>query len=661
MNEISKLEKEIANQLEQLQIQLSQLEFNDANGISNNIYQLTNFYQEKGKLDFSLLEPVLSSLHLPNLKSVEEYKKIALFLEYCQKNNVNGNFDYDIQRCSTIVKTLMDELSRYYTKLMYQIRNIGFKKRIINEQKIELETSNTVLTKYRRSEIVSPEELEVFCSFLKTVDNIDQKKLLTILLDITNRNVQLMDEKINQAMIEQKKRRLKEELAARKKKDAEKKKASNRLEKVDSVKLETPMELQGEHLEIYNRAKEIAEQVSEVPSSVEVTLSAIKIDLPWKQRKQIYYSLLDNEQDLLLISVDLKTQLLPFIEKGLKDKSLNLEIFSLLSDIIKEYENIKWTIEKEQVEHRRQVIEEQNKSYKETMEQISLFYEQAKELKENRSKIYYTKGLNVTVEKLEQLINEYKEWLKEFTEEPNEEYQEILESEKENIVKAYKNFEQSYQMSMTLDGEEELIYRGKTFYDTLRPLKNIFVFVDDNGEEISVMEKDIENDNRFDASTYTRILNKLQFVACDNFTTTSNHLAKMSDNYSSEFLEKYHVRRIQEGNVRIFYSLFPANLSPFFKGENPNVIYIYSVGYGYASKTKSDINYDALKICKDNTQEIDKVIELLNTDWSSLSEDEKGKKGQQVQEYLNRQYLKLGHFIETTEKKQEEVKEGKHE
>ena len=82
------------------------------------------------------------------------------------------------------------------------------------------------------------------------------------------------------------------------------------------------------------------------------------------------------------------------------------------------------------------------------------------------------------------------------------------------------------------------------------------------------------------------------------------------------------------------------------------ILYFHSIG---DVSNKGAAFDEGLRRCYKNKQKIDEIVELFNTDFSSLNPTDAEIKIKQIQPILNSQKIKLGHLIDTSNKRKGNV------
>lgn len=192
------------------------------------------------------------------------------------------------------------------------------------------------------------------------------------------------------------------------------------------------------------------------------------------------------------------------------------------------------------------------------------------------------------------------------------------------------------------------------FYESIDKLKNVIVFMPIDDLEVSNMENSLSNDENIQNSDYNSIKLALNRLLIGEEDILPNHRVK-SQNYSEEFVKKYHVKSIKTSKCRIMYSRYSTTLGqkyPQFT-ENPNVIFIFNAGYGYLDGNQKNVLYESgLAECFKYQDQIDEIRNLLNVDWTSISNDESDKYDREIRKLFALQKRKLDHFLDTCIQKQ---------
>ena len=366
----------------------------------------------------------------------------------------------------------------------------------------------------------------------------------------------------------------------------------------------------------------------------------------------IYESLTLPEEKMELVLYDLKVNILPKIEQQLKMRNFDKKLFSLLKEVLTYYERLQSALQQDiKKEAPKDYIFYLNLAGKtselEMCNSVDALINSLLELQKTYPEFY--NQIKSFISNLKDKKDCYTQSVELFYYDKNDDDSLLMELYYEEMKSSYDELNSIYNKFMySIENNQEILLGlSDDFYKNARDLKNIIVFCNDDGEIISDVEKDILEERKFTTSIYGDIIKRLQDNVSEDLVAHGNHKVKNNKYYSEEFLKKYHVKSIQNGESRTFYSVFNTNLGPLFGGSNIKVMFVYLVGYGKNTNTKIDINYKALKRCYDDRRNIDYYVELFNTDWSSLSNQEFIQKRGEVFEYLKRQNIKLGHLIKS--------------
>ena len=163
--------------------------------------------------------------------------------------------------------------------------------------------------------------------------------------------------------------------------------------------------------------------------------------------------------------------------------------------------------------------------------------------------------------------------------------------------------------------------------------KNIFIMLDPE-----YLEEDTD-EFKSGLDIKQSVLQLISTYSNKDLTVSNNNRAK-TDNYSGTFIKKYHVKQLDGGRIDAFYSRFGTTLSEVFPecGKDSNIIIVYAVGPGYAdSNTKHNIIENAYARLYKNADRVDYIIDLFNTKWDKVSEDEKNRRIKEISQILENQ------------------------
>lgn len=249
------------------------------------------------------------------------------------------------------------------------------------------------------------------------------------------------------------------------------------------------------------------------------------------------------------------------------------------------------------------------------------------------------------IEYLKEIINDYNESLKI--------YVDSNKTDDEAIKYFYNELSEGHAK---LSKEKGIIEMKKQsletfddFYVPANQIKNLIVFIPVDDLDVSNMECSLNNDEKIQNSDYNSIKLTLKRLILGEEDILTTHIAK-SQNYSEEFLKKYHVKGIKSSKCRIMYSRYSTTLKQKYPqfSTNPNVVFIFNAGYGYLDgNQKHDLYEKGLSECFKYKDQIETIKNLLNIDWSNISPDEQEKKDKEIKTLFDLQKKKMDHFLNT--------------
>ena len=594
--------------------------------------------------DVELLNDFIDELDFEGLRSADKYKSIINYASFCEKNNINGIFDFDISTTKEIISKLITECKKLLSLKNNYIKREKEKNLKLDEKIKFNKNILSIINKFKTAQFLNPNDYMKLVNYLLTIENHDLS--LLVIAYITEANAKYMETEIKKAVLNQ---TVKNKIEESKSKTNETKLVQNDKQQlvVDSKNNEEKeiKFLTEEQQSLLNEALLIS-NIKDIAPSVELASSLLDINMTWKERISIYSTIDDITLQKQLIAYDINKNIVPEIEKKIRFKEVNIKMFEILQKALSTYNKLQQQ-EKEKSKTFLEYLKENNQN--ETIEflnKITDLIDTVLQLQSTNSKMFYQLNLGVLVSNLNEDLNSFTDSI-ELYYQGNVEYLELTEEYRKNLEKSYYNLKNSYENSFIK--KDDMIEKGIAFYNSSKPLKNIFFFVNDD-DVSSILEEDIENEPQFTDKTYSNVLNKLHLCVSDDFVATGNHKIK-TGNYQKSFLEKYKVKSIVNGENRIFYSRFNSNIGEIMGIENFHMVFIYLVGYGNSTTNKKDINATALKRCFDKSDYIDSLINLFNVDLSLLNDAQKEKLREKAINILNQQYAKIGHFVSVCEEK----------
>lgn len=685
---LDKIKSNIIEQIKLLEEEMFKL--NDSKTIENKISKFIRNYEESEKIDIALLATFYENLNLSNLKSLEDYSNIQKLIDYYVEKNVYDNsiFRKDYLSLKREIGNLLVEVNRLREKLFSNIRNLGFKIRELEKIIKDLENIEQIISNFEISKFMSEENSDFIFDYLSENKIISDEDFANLFRYITMKNAKMLEEVIKLESIKLYHKQLKvhddvvknisnkSEEKTYDKLDVEEKNIVEQIVKVsindDVEMIDTGLEdssyknledlddnffisVFGEENAIkYFEMKDLVNKFIDVDSNIESIAKIIDKNYSYEDRLAIYESLSLVDDRIKLVLYDLKVNFIPHMEYLFKIGIFDDEVIKLFINLFDYYNDLV----NEQNTKNNEVIVEKKLDYRtcltnlgkmkelEVCDNVDKFIEELLELIDiNREK--FNDLYNFIVELREKKLS-YTDSVELFCSEKIDEYSELMDFYYLDMKELYDELNNKYhiQLYSIKSNQDLLLQSSKDFYDGASEIKNVIIFVNDDGDVIPVVEHDILDERNFDEKTYADILKRLQENVGEDLYAKGFHKVKNDRFYSEEFLKKYHVKSIDNGVSRTFFSVFNTNLGELYGTSTIKAMYVYLIGYGKVSGGKKvDINYQALKRCKDDCENIDYYLELLNTKWSELSLEELEVKRNEVNEFLKRQSIKLGHMI----------------
>ena len=194
--------------------------------------------------------------------------------------------------------------------------------------------------------------------------------------------------------------------------------------------------------------------------------------------------------------------------------------------------------------------------------------------------------------------------------------------------------------------------------------KSILIFIPSDDSNVSIMEKVLIEDKDRVFESFNAVKDGLNKLMKTGEMTADDHRAK-TDNYSIDFINKYRLKGYKCGNYRIITTRRNTCMGQVLKGfpENVFVNIIFSVGYGDCGGSQKAAIFGAgYKACYDNRSKVDEILELINTKWNELTdENEKQQRLAKLKEIIDSSQRMYDHFLNTGKEINENRRGHKHE
>ena len=338
--------------------ELENLETSDKSVLSENVQKFINLYSSSDKvINIELLHTYFEYLDTKKISSLDYYEQLFSYLDYCKRNNYNNMYNYDIKKCNSEFDKLIAEVNQLNNNLLKDIREIGFKKRVLRENIDLYRKLISVCSLYENDKFLSKASFELLCDFL--IDNssiLKQEEVFSLIHSIVKSNVEKMSNRIKIETLKKHKSKQKKEKILQQKLEQEKMEILNDepITPVEPVplhieeELEKPTEnLSDYQLQLIKDAKVISDDVYGVSSSVNVALSMLNQDLSIEERLMIYQTLSVNYDRKSVISIDLKSNVLPVLNDSISNGKNCDRLFDDLKKIVDFYNEL--LIQKEEI------------------------------------------------------------------------------------------------------------------------------------------------------------------------------------------------------------------------------------------------------------------------------------------------------------------------
>ena len=660
---------------------IKELNNNNLSDVFENAKRVVNVYENDKTINIEYLSTIIEHLDSERVLSLERYTQIISMLSNIKQINKNGTYNSDIEQLEKILENLFIEIKKMSSKLLKNIQNYGHQKReytsmLLNNKKIKY-----ILNEIEAKRIISQENYNSISKYILESKLLTDEEKKLFISSLTKQNVSLMSNMIKMKRLKEKR---KKELEEKKKiekqkekieKERQKEKIKQEKQKIKEKTIEEKEDeskqidklkqsLTEEQFELYMEAKRIISTVTLTDEEIKkIASQLININTSIEDRKELYETQSELSSRKELIVQDISINILSNIEKNLHNIKTRTELFDLLKKLLSEYETI---IEKEIIEE-----EEKKFDYITVLKELGLIKESelCRKTDELIEKCFSdgkeNKPLKDTcgqfIEVLHQAKEEFIESIKEYVEDPKQNGIDVIEMFYEEMLDKYTQLKKIYDSFIYLEPnrQQQLLDNASEFYSEIHKKRNIIVFVNDDENIIPIIENDIENDKSLSEKYFGQTLDKLRLMVEDDFIArqgqSKDDKAKDSK-YSEDFLKEFGVRSTHNGHSRIFYSRFNTTLDKMSSDydKNTHLLFIFEVGYGNTDgNKKTTINYEALRRCYKDRKNIRKIIELFNTDWDSIKDpNKKAAIERTINQYLTRQNLKLGHFINKVKEQQ---------
>ncbi len=653
---LSELEKKYSLEVERLSVELEKINNSSDLEISSHLEHFIARYERNGEIDFELLEKFITKL---NVEDIGYYKDLLEYRRSLGNDESNPIFGYDVREINNAIKSLIQKINSYRFSVNKSIQNNGFKKRQYAEEIENRKRFISCISSIKNGDMISQDDFSLLLKLIKEEEKYSDEEKLSIVEFLTKYNVEKSKEIINKKVNIEKKKQVEKKRKAIEKKEKKKEKSSVIIneEIVPSSNIQDEYYIDSsilteEEKELLRKAEKVKgflEEVDEIPLSAQ----KIKLNSNINDRLLLYNTPALESDKKTVLAYDIVNNLLPELKKSILSGEKNNELFNILDNALRLYENI---VKKETL---KDIIDREfDDNYKKFLRDNDL-----------NKELDIISKLNVLLSQFESTNNEFKarnegvfeqaknmkkeffDALKEFLVDRSPQDKELVDEYYGDLEKIVKKIEGLFKELQDKKEQERWKSLGKDMIEQANPLHNMIVFVNDD-PVLSSVEENITNSRLFPSDPTSLALKGLRSMLSTDLITSKDHKAK-TQRYDESFLDKYMVRSFGVADYRIFYSKFECK-NFAINGVNPELVIVHSIGYGATDgNSKNDIYEGALDTCFANKDKIDHIVELFNKE--NLTDEEK----EEIEKFIETQHIKFGHFIETVQSKREKKKTGK--
>lgn len=645
------IENEIKKKLCEIKI------FEDELNRNNEIQDVIKSFHE-GNLDLEKLKSILDDenefLKIKNLYASLKMFSLPLFKS-----------QYD--KCVNAINEQLKKISA--SKSIKMQGNINYRLRSYKESIVKLQSVISGLNSFPIKKVIDDEELEYIDDLLKQKNYSDEERL-SIIIDIAKDNSDIMLTSIQKnvkktpIVIEEKKEVKTEKSDNVVIKDIQKIKSEDDIPKEAIItNLQDEIRLVGENLKIYGKIMNTIHESNSNdkidPKCFEVQLFTLEKGTSLDERMLTYRSIPNFDVVCKLIAADLEKNFIPEIVAGEELSNTEKE---MINSILSLYQNYSIQAKKKPASIRENLkIHDMKPEYElinnseELLNRLHMFISQNYGNNID-SKIY--SEVAVLIDELEQNVDDFeiavelyfelldKKELNEYFNKLQEVYLKTLNYYK----KISENKEEENEIDVDLDDDVE------KFYGEEKYVKNIILTLPFDDSEESLFNEDIIENETLNKGNFNSIVTTLmERIRMDNATFMGQKDNKISDKtFSDEFLKRFHAKRIGEKRAkeRIAFTRFTTNISPYVGKyeESPHIIIILGLS-SFNDKDKHENFRLALTRCHEHANSIMKLVDFLNPDWEKMTPEERSKRKNDIETFLEVQKGKIKHALSSIKNK----------
>lgn len=151
--------------------------------------------------DVELLNDFIDELDFEGLRSADKYKSIINYASFCEKNNINGIFDFDISTTKEIISKLITECKKLLSLKNNYIKREKEKNLKLDEKIKFNKNILSIINKFKTAQFLNPNDYMKLVNYLLTIENHDLS--LLVIAYITEANAKYMETEIKKAVLKQ--------------------------------------------------------------------------------------------------------------------------------------------------------------------------------------------------------------------------------------------------------------------------------------------------------------------------------------------------------------------------------------------------------------------------------------------------------------------------
>ncbi len=580
-------------------LEIETLSFSKQEKLSKKVNEFLSFFDKNGKYDFDLLESFLDYFYDENIF----LEKINYRELYQIRQELSNTFPDRISRIDDTFETLIEGLKKYTNSSVVKYKKTRKRIGAITEAKNKYEKFLTILDKVINNEFLSENEIETLSELSNILNQADMlnENLVEIYKFIVENNYNIMKNIIMKNQQNLERERLSKKIEA-KRASEENKNYKNKTQK------SKPQENTTQNIELTENVKKLLSEAEKIIHSCDIGNKEYIELVEGCSISEMFDYIYDFNNAGDNIALILNDIVIPKVKDGsLENSEEVLRLCISKYDEFQKKNDVDYKLSASGRMDIKQEMERANKLlslYKDNMDKteyrplVGFYYDLENQLKDFKYAIIDDEIFN---------SSEFSFLFQQL----------IAASDKlQSIIKSL-----SYDSSQYYDVQTEAQKLSKKFYEDST---NLIIFPD----EVNVSEQ-IDEDDSLNMEDKKRILKGLEMLSKDESIFVSSRHKIKDDNPKYSDLRSYRI-----SDYRIVYRTSKADSLEKIFGKKVNLVFVLKVGYG-AGANKHKFYYKAKKSYDDSEKNINKIIDIMNSD--NL---------QAINDLLNQQLYKMTEYIE---------------